>query len=440
MRYQEIFFEAKHIFDMEIQHLRGILLEDRLDFLRNKYIPLIKSYVRKWTMKNDPAAGPPARILNDEYSNLLYILRQQNPNVPSTIIWDTNGRPKINDTIISMIFNWILSLDPNVHKRNTQWLLDTFLKGAWIPEDGYKATNMLAVYDRVKSRLPVEQRDLRYFKDFPSLFVAIQPFEYQQSKRAIDKVQDEAMHQQAEVIYNGSDYKVIVPKTKEAACYFGVHTQWCTAATDSYNAFDTYNRSGPLYIILDKKNNRRWQFHLETEQFMDETDSPIEKRSFARQHPKVLEILLPIVLKALHAELLPVTFQGKLVAKGPMMRARNFVEPSDEPDWRLLKYRVFDNIFNIDDPTISIIVDNKPNERGVRRISFARPEDRIAVHPRMWGQFAGPIANLLNELGVQGFSMRETSELIQKYLIWEDGKFIANPRYWPPIVTGLRQL
>jgi hypothetical protein len=81
---------------------------------------------------------------------------------------------------------------------------------------------------------------------------------------------------QAELIRNSDEVKIVVPKTEEASCFFGRNTKWCTAATGGWNAFDEYNRGGPLYIVLFKKQNVRWQFHFETGQFMNEKDEELD--------------------------------------------------------------------------------------------------------------------------------------------------------------------
>jgi hypothetical protein len=95
------------------------------------------------------------------------------------------------------------------------------------------------------------------------------------------------MYKQAEIVFNDADYRIVIPKTRAASCHFGVNTQWCTAATGSYNYFDDYNNKGPLYIVLEKKTNTRWQFQFETGSFMDEMDRSIDRAAFVKAHPKV---------------------------------------------------------------------------------------------------------------------------------------------------------
>lgn len=65
-----------------------------------------------------------------------------------------------------------------------------------------------------------------------------------------------------------------------------MNTRWCTAAKKD-NMFDEYNKEGPLYIILHKPTNRRWQFHLRGQQFMDERDNDTNFIKFNKQYPIV---------------------------------------------------------------------------------------------------------------------------------------------------------
>ena len=96
---------------------------------------------------------------------------------------------------------------------------------------------------------------------------------------------------------NSPEYSILVPLTKEASCYFGINTEWCTAATSSDNAFESYNRDGPLYIILEKKTNTRWQYHYESGQFQDENDNSINVEKFSKHHYMVAKALVEDVIK-----------------------------------------------------------------------------------------------------------------------------------------------
>jgi hypothetical protein len=389
---------------MEIQHLRGILLESRLDFLRNKYIPLLVVKIEKLMNSND-------QFDDEDFGDLLGVLGVQGRYSVDPALSDEDIA-RTNEDIARKTFDWIVSLDPNIHKKNAQWLLDGFTRDRWIPEDGYKAIDLLGIYDRVKHLMPVEQRDIRYFRDFPSLYTAIRPYEARQSNRAVDRQLDAEMHKQAEVVYDGPDYKIVIPKTKEASCYFGMNTQWCTAAKNSYNAFADYNTSGPLYIILDKKNNERWQFHFgSAPQFMDETDAPIDKEQFVADHPKLMEIFLPIVLKRKQAVLMPVTFET-VISTTKLVARRRYLQITANKE-----YRVFDDALHFDEPYMRVFVDESD------RLTMIHPYDILGAQPKQ-------IAVFLNKLGIQGFSLQNPNFSKEQVILnWTGEKFVANPHY-----------
>lgn len=90
-----------------------------------------------------------------------------------------------------------------------------------------------------------------------------------------------------ETIYDGDDARVIHPKDKAAACYYGQGTVWCTAATKGTNHFDYYNNQGPLYIVLPKKpeyQNEKYQIHVRSGQFMDINDKEVSVRALLKQY------------------------------------------------------------------------------------------------------------------------------------------------------------
>jgi hypothetical protein len=288
-----------HLLLVELDRLRGMrhaLIESRLDFLRDRYVPLIAQ-----ALENKQLHLPRTLPINAQVMS-----------------------GKDNPERAQKIFDAIVNADPDIHKKNSQWLLNLFLKPAgdghaFLLEDLEKATYYLDVYQKVKAKLQPNARDLNRYKSLPDLYAAIEPLEQDMSKREADRQADAQMHGQAKVVYNTSTYKIVIPLTKEASCYFGMNTQWCTAATRGQNYFDSYNKDGPLYIILEKATNKRWQFHVATGQFADERDHMIDVKAFAGDHPEVMEALnanLPQPVATFGKNELPVfMLPGKIVVK-----------------------------------------------------------------------------------------------------------------------------
>jgi hypothetical protein len=97
---------------------------------------------------------------------------------------------------------------------------------------------------------------------------------------------EEKSNEEAELIKSGQAViykdtgavKIVIPKTEEAAKFYGRGTRWCTAG-DNDNRFDYYNKQGPLYVIIFRGSGVKWQFHFESGQFMDEQDDDLEPSS-----------------------------------------------------------------------------------------------------------------------------------------------------------------
>lgn len=78
------------------------------------------------------------------------------------------------------------------------------------------------------------------------------------------------------VLYDGQYGKLIEPLTVDASCKYGKGTKWCTAATESDNYFEDYQKSGPLYIWITKPDKKKFQFHFENFEFADMLDKPLK--------------------------------------------------------------------------------------------------------------------------------------------------------------------
>ena len=245
----------KRILLMEICAMRYLLLEDRIEFLRNRFLGRI------------------------EAANLL----QDVPNVIRADVEQMEGKRPAEKT-----FNYVMQFDPDATKKHVQWMLTLLLKGAMRLEDLPSVRDDIVEFNRVKRHLPTSQRDINRFKTPGDLEAALAPFANKDvvSKRESSRRLEAEMLKQSTVLLDNATYRVLIPRTKEASCFFGVNTRWCTAATKGTNLFDYY-ASHPLYIILHKPTNRRWQFHFWSGQFKDERDRQIDLNDFCDEHPQI---------------------------------------------------------------------------------------------------------------------------------------------------------
>ena len=179
-------------------------------------------------------------------------------------------------------FEAIVNADPTKKKdgsigKFTKWMLGLYQKGNLKIEDLYKATQYLGLY--TKNFNHVTKKDINMFKTLPELFDEINKFIDNADDYKSNSERDNEIKKDAEKVFEDDVWTVIVPKTKEASCYYGKGTQWCTAASENNyekNMFDRYNRRDKLYININKKEQRKYQFHFNSSMFMDEQDNSIE--------------------------------------------------------------------------------------------------------------------------------------------------------------------
>lgn len=179
-------------------------------------------------------------------------------------------------------YHKVVSADPTYRQdkpdkmgKYGKWMLSLYQNGSLKDEDLYKASEYLSAFDKFKAK--IDDKDITNYRALPELYNVVRPFIDNPDQSTSKQDEVKRIKEGAEKVYEDGKWLVIVPNTMESSCYYGKGTQWCTAATGSHNYFNRYNELGNLYINIDKENNRKYQFHFETESFMDETDEEIEK-------------------------------------------------------------------------------------------------------------------------------------------------------------------
>lgn len=176
------------------------------------------------------------------------------------------------------IFNQLISSDPttvnNKMGKYSKWILNLYNKKMLKLEDLYKVKEYLEYYHKFINK--IQEKDINKIASLPDLYTIISPFQSDPNQSSSKSDETRKIKEDAEKVFEDSDWLVIVPKTKEASCYYGKNTQWCTAASNN-NMFDEYNKEGKLYININKKTNKKYQFNFETSSFMDERDTDIKK-------------------------------------------------------------------------------------------------------------------------------------------------------------------
>ena len=211
--------------------------------------------------------------------------------------WSNEGKP-FKDEIGSTgdkLTDWLEQYDPSVSHKYVNWMIIRYLKNDIKRLEDIPARISPALKKYIglqnKKKLKQEHKDINKIKNIEDIIDEYKG-ETTDSRREMAKSVEQAMYDNgdAKLVYNDSSYKVIIPVTHKASCFFGKNTRWCTTSVDDANYHNHYSKSGPLYIILHKPTNTRWQFHFESNQYMDEKDDEIDILPFFKDNTIIFSI------------------------------------------------------------------------------------------------------------------------------------------------------
>lgn len=164
------------------------------------------------------------------------------------------------------------SNSPSKMGKYSKWLLKLYKQGKLKIEDLYKYRESLQAFHTYRNQL--SKKDIMAYGDGNQLYDAVKQFIENPNQATSHSDAIRRIKQDVDKVYEDDEWLILIPKTEEAAKYYGKGTRWCTAANYN-NMFKYYNQDGPLYINIDKDTNEKYQFHFESEQFMDSSDAPI---------------------------------------------------------------------------------------------------------------------------------------------------------------------
>ena len=210
------------------------------------------------------------------------------------------------------------------YEREVEQMKDLFM------EDLYKVTDDLLKFEKFKSRLAPELRDINKLT-IEQLADAVGKFSLEKTKASKDEKKEASIsyiHPGAEIIYRGPEWTVAKISEKgdlgrDAACFYGGNnlksgkgeTNWCTSAP-GLEHFKRYINKGPLYVILPNTPKsfkysdittgelsglpaERYQFHFPENQFMDADDYQIDLVKFLNDNEELKELFKPEFAKGL---------------------------------------------------------------------------------------------------------------------------------------------
>jgi len=192
-----------------------------------------------------------------------------------------------DDQLLDLVMDQIEKSDPTQNKEYAQALAKIYGQGQTKFEDmGSTLSDYLIKFDKLKRKkvIPSPRNDFMRYTNIGDFLSVVDEYpDVDESPEAKGKSHE---------IYKDSVLRVIQPINKEAACYYGRGTRWCTAANTN-NMFDTYAGKGELFILIPQKpayKDEKYQLHFETRQFMNEKDHPVPMIDLVKRFPQLKQI------------------------------------------------------------------------------------------------------------------------------------------------------
>jgi len=215
------------------------------------------------------------------HENRVEFLKGQYKEKPLDTSHDDFGQHKETDKII----DHFAEHDPTPKKIYTGWVVNQYKKQNIRQEDAPRVKETLGNFEKYKGKL--EKKDINQYPHVADLETALQPHLGQVASKKEEKRQ--VKQEGADVVHDANDTLVHRIKTKEAACAIGRGTRWCTAATQSHNYFDHYNKDGPLYVV-HAPDKSKYQLHFETGQFNDAEDRGVGLEKLVGKYPELRNV------------------------------------------------------------------------------------------------------------------------------------------------------
>ena len=265
---------------LERQRLLTLLMEAREDGLIKRFVPIIVKNFDKL-----------ARCM----INMQQVRLGELPEWYSQIIPGDARESTMLAMKAETAIRHILAADPDPKKSYATWMCTMFCRADLMIEDLPRFTDQLAHYIECKrAGLIPRAHDLGSIKKPTELDTLLEPFQKSASgTQIVDQNYEKQMFAQSQVVLNTSRYLMLIPKTMEAAQWFGRDTEWCTAWGGEHGRHPTKGclwnsyKNDVLYILRDNETGGLWQFHRASGQYMDVNDRRIDLGRFSQEHPEI---------------------------------------------------------------------------------------------------------------------------------------------------------
>ena len=247
---------------------------------------------------------------NDFYNETVYVVYDSNQiksvtnETPtssddineSVLEEDIEGMKKYYKNIPDEKFQELIELDPTYKMGSNnagtygKWILGLANKNNGELDNIGHITDVIKRFDQNKKQL--KNKDIMQFKSVEEVDNYLnnddnynELTDRQKLRQTQKNVRNTDVDKDATKVFENSMWEVWVPNTYEASCKLGQGTEWCTATTSTRDYFDSYTDDGKLYININKSTGDKYQFHFESESFMDADDEEIEIEDFFLYNP-----------------------------------------------------------------------------------------------------------------------------------------------------------
>ena len=186
--------------------------------------------------------------------------------------------------------------------KYSKLLLSFYQKGSLRDEDLAKAEEYLECVYSHNIALDVSK-----LKNLGDLYQVVQKYLISDTQDLNEILKALVIDQDYKLLHQGKDWNFYQPLTEKGSAYLGFATEWCTAwgqyclnkkYRERQNHFERHNGQGPLFIMMSKINPlNKYQFHFETNQFMDPKDSRINFTEFWPNKDEIKNYFFPSLVR-----------------------------------------------------------------------------------------------------------------------------------------------
>ena len=181
-------------------------------------------------------------------------------------------------------------------------LLNFYQKGTLQIEDLVKAKEYLGYVYQHNIAI-----DINKLKGLGDLYKIVQKYIIEDTLEFKEIMNALVPGEDYKLLHDGKDWTFYQPLTQKGASYLGFSTEWCTTwgeyclnkkNRDRSNYFESHHVKGPLFIIMNKIDPLdKYQFHFETNQYMDKADKRIPLPEFWYGKDEVKNYFFPSLVR-----------------------------------------------------------------------------------------------------------------------------------------------